>query len=175
MLTITANNLWVGRTKNISKEEILLDIYSPEYPELQFVDLPGFTKTPTSGQNPEICADIEELNLPIMKNPNTIILAIHSATEDIGMSVALEYALREDVDKEGNRTIGVLTKLDKVTANSDKMRISKVLNNETKYLKYGYFGVINRSQDDIDNKDIEMSKTRETEQRVFADDCASLF
>ena len=34
----------VKNTKNVSDEEILLDFYSPKYPDLQFVDLPGFTK-----------------------------------------------------------------------------------------------------------------------------------
>ena len=31
----------VGRTKNVSEDLILLDIYSPDYPDLQFIDLPG--------------------------------------------------------------------------------------------------------------------------------------
>ena len=34
----------VKNTKNVSDEEIRLDFYSPKYPDLQFVDLPGFTK-----------------------------------------------------------------------------------------------------------------------------------
>ncbi len=36
--------LRVKNTKNVSDEEILLDFYSQKYPDLQFVDLPGFTK-----------------------------------------------------------------------------------------------------------------------------------
>ena len=135
-----------------------MDIYSPDYPDLQFIDLPGFTKTAVHNQNSNIVQQIEDLNLPIMRNPNTIILAIQSATEDIGMSTALEYALREDVDPEGQRTVGVLTKLDNLVASSDKERVSKVLSNETKPLKYGYFGVVNRSQDSID-KGIGMGQT----------------
>ena len=34
----------VKNTKNVSDEEILLDFYSSKYPDLQFIDLPGFTK-----------------------------------------------------------------------------------------------------------------------------------
>ncbi len=34
----------VKNTKNVSEEEILLDFYSSKYPDLQFIDLPGFTK-----------------------------------------------------------------------------------------------------------------------------------
>ena len=103
-----------------------------------------------------------------MQNPNTIILAIQSATEDIAMSTALEYALREDVDPEGERTVGVLTKLDNVVASSDKDAVSRILKNQTKPLKYGYFGVVNRSQDSID-RGIGMDQTRSTEDTVFND------
>ena len=82
------------------------------------------------------------------------------------MSTALEYALRDNVDPEGK---GVLTKLDNLTASSDKERVSKVLGNETKPLKsYGYFGVVNRSQDSID-KGIGMKQTRNVEEKVFED------
>ncbi len=41
----------VRNTKNVSEEEILLDFYSSKYPDLQFVDLPGFTKVRLSKGN----------------------------------------------------------------------------------------------------------------------------
>ena len=44
----------------------------------------------------------------------------------------------------------------------------KVLSNKTKPLKYGYFGVVNRSQDSID-KGIGMGQTKNTEQKIFDD------
>ena len=158
----------VGKTKNISNNPILLDIYSPDYPDLQFIDLPGFTKTCVQDQPSDICEQIEKLNVPILQNPNTIILAIQSATEDIGMSTALEYALRDDIDPEGARTIGVLTKLDNLVATTDKERVARVLSNKTKPLKYGYFGVVNRSQDSIDRGD-NMNQTKKKEMEVFSD------
>ena len=80
-----------------------------------------------------------------MKQENTIILAIQDATQDIGTSTALEKALAEDVDPRGEKTIGVLTKLDNLMADSDKMSVVRVLKNETKPLStFGYFGVVNR-------------------------------
>jgi len=89
MKLIIALKKRVGTTKDMSDYEILLDIYSPDYPDLQFIDLPGFTKTAVHNQNSNIVQQIEDLNLPIMRNPNTIILAIQSATEDIGMSTGM--------------------------------------------------------------------------------------
>ena len=116
----------VGNSKNVSDKAIVLDIYSPDYPDLQFTDLPGFTRTTVMGQSGDICQQIEDLNIPIIQRDNTIILAIQDATQDIAMSTALEMALREDVDPDGRRTVGVLTKLDNLTAPTDKERVVKV-------------------------------------------------
>ena len=82
------------QTKNISKEEIHLDIFSPNYPgDLQFIDLPGFTKCPVKNQDDDIEQQIEDLNFSYMKEDNTIMLAIHDATQDIANSYAMKYAL----------------------------------------------------------------------------------
>jgi hypothetical protein len=40
----TRTSCRVKNTKNVSEEEIHLDFYSSKYPDLQFIDLPGFTK-----------------------------------------------------------------------------------------------------------------------------------
>ena len=102
------------------------------------MDLPGFTKTSVANQSADICQQIENLNIPIMQNPNTIILAIHDATQDIANSSALQMALREDVDPNGERTVCVLTKLDNLVANSDKDKVVKkaVLSIESTLWKY---------------------------------------
>lgn len=158
----------VGDTKNVSDEPIILDIYSPDYPDLQFTDLPGFTRTTVMGQSGDICQQIEDLNIPIIKRDNTFILAIQDASQDIGMSTALEVALRDDIDPEGRRTVGVLTKMDNLIATTDKERIVRIIKNQTKPLAKGYFGVVNRSQDSIDNQ-IDVDQTGDIENRVIQD------
>ena len=77
--------------KNISDQEIHLDIFSPKYPDLQFVDLPGFTKTPVAGQDHDIERQILELNKKYLEDENTIILAIHNSSIDLANSDALKY------------------------------------------------------------------------------------
>ena len=52
-----------GNSKSVSNVEICIDIYSPNYPDLQFVDLPGFTKTPVQDQPDDIEKQILEMNL----------------------------------------------------------------------------------------------------------------
>ena len=102
--------------------------------------------------------------LKYMKDPKSIILAISDGTQDIGASEALKYAEQDDVDPKGERTIGVLTKLDKLEPGSDTRRAINYLENKTKPLSLGYVGVVNRSQSQIDqNVDIETAKKSEAE------------
>jgi dynamin 1-like protein len=151
----------VGLLKNISDDEILLDIYSPNYPDLQLVDLPGITRTTVDGQDSNTVEKILALNMKYMKDPNTIILAIQDGNHDIANSEALTHALKEGVDPEGKRTVGVLTKLDLLHSAADRERVANVLENKTKRLELGYFGVVSRSQDDFQTN--SQQSTREEE------------
>ncbi|RWS19069.1 Dynamin-1-like protein, partial [Leptotrombidium deliense] len=61
--------------------------------------------------------------------------------------------IARDVDPDGERTIGVLTKLDLMDKGTNARDI---LDNKVVPLKRGYIGVVNRSQSDIaKNKDIK--------------------
>ena len=104
--------------------------------------------------------------LKYMRDPNSIILAINDSTQDIGASEALKYAEMEDIDPRGERTIGVLTKLDKLEPGSDTRRAVKYLANETKPLSLGYIGVVNRSQKQID-RNVDIEAALQTEQDVI--------
>ena len=103
---------------------------------------------------------ISQLNLKYMKDPNTFILAIQDATQDIGTSEALNNALSKGVDPQGKRTVGVLTKLDLLQLPSERKRVARVLENKTKRLELGYFGVVSRSENGGDE---EIRKYEETE------------
>ena len=78
---------------------------------------------------------------------NTIILAVTPANQDLANSDALKLA--REVDKVGDRTIGVITKLDLMDKGTDAL---SVLQNKVLPLKKGYIGVVNRSQDDINHR-----------------------
>ena len=65
-------------------------------------------------------------------------------TQDLVNSDGLKLA--RSVDPEGERTIGVLTKVDIMDAGTDCMDI---LHNKVVPLRRGYVAVVNRSQKDI--------------------------
>eukprot|EP00092_Neocalanus_flemingeri_P034950 GFUD01038029.1.p1 GENE.GFUD01038029.1~~GFUD01038029.1.p1 ORF type:complete len:778 (-),score=179.11 GFUD01038029.1:280-2613(-) len=146
-----------GSNKGISRKPINLRIYSPHVLNLTLVDLPGLTKVAVGDQPEDIEYQIREMLMEYITHDNTIILAVTPANQDLANSDALKLA--RFVDKEGNRTIGVITKLDLMDDGTDARDIFE---NKLLPLKKGYIGVVNRSQRDIDNnKDIRKALASE--------------
>lgn len=63
----------------------------------------------TGDQPPDIESKIRDMIMQFISKPNAIVLAVQSATQDLATSDALKLA--KEVDPEGHRTVGVLTKL----------------------------------------------------------------
>ncbi|CAM9381064.1 unnamed protein product [Ascophyllum nodosum] len=135
-----------GSNKGISPKSINLRIYSPYVLNLTMVDLPGITKVATGDQPANIEEHIRSMCMQYIKNPNAIILSVTPANTDLANSDALKMA--RDVDPKGDRTVGVLTKIDLMDPGTDA---ADMLDNRVVPLKRGYVGVINRGQKGIDD------------------------
>ncbi|XP_064463925.1 dynamin-like isoform X6 [Ornithodoros turicata] len=150
-----------GSNKGISNVPINLRVYSPHVLNLTLVDLPGLTKVPVGDQPADIENLIREMILGFIRKENCLILAVTSANQDLATSDALKLA--KEVDPEGLRTIGVITKLDLMDEGTDAREI---LENKLLPLRRGYVGVVNRSQKDIEGrKDIKAAL--EAERKFF--------
>ena len=77
---------------------------------LTLVDLPGVTRVPVGDQPRDIEKQIRDMLLKYISKPGAIILAVTAANVDLANSDGLKLA--REVDPEGTRTIGVLTKVD---------------------------------------------------------------
>ncbi|CAN9500635.1 unnamed protein product [Ophioblennius macclurei] len=140
-------NRLTGSNKAISPVPIRLRIYSPHVLDLTLVDLPGITKVPVGDQPADIEYQIRDMIMQYICKENCLILAVTPANMDLANSDALKLA--KDVDPQGQRTIGVITKLDLMDDGTDARNI---LENRLLPLRRGYIGVVNRSQKDIDGK-----------------------
>ncbi|XP_017311333.1 dynamin 3a isoform X2 [Ictalurus punctatus] len=136
-----------GANKGISSIPINLRVYSPNVLNLTLVDLPGITKVPVGDQPPDIEYQIRDMIMQYICRENCLILAVTPANMDLANSDALKLA--KDVDPQGQRTIGVITKLDLMDDGTDAR---DVLENRVLPLRRGYIGVVNRSQKDIEGK-----------------------
>nr|KYP58705.1 Dynamin-related protein 5A [Cajanus cajan] len=150
-----------GRTKQISSVPIHLSIYSPNVVNLTLIDLPGLTKVAVEGQPDSIVKDIEDMVRSYIEKPNCIILAISPANQDLATSDAIKIS--REVDPTGDRTIGVLTKIDLMDKGTDAVDI---LEGRAYRLKFPWIGVVNRSQADI-NKNVDMIAARRREREYF--------
>ncbi|KAJ7508835.1 Dynamin central region-domain-containing protein [Mycena galericulata] len=148
-----------GKNAGISPSPINLRIYSPRVLTLTLVDLPGLTKVPVGDQPRDIEIQIRNMLMTYIKSPTCIILAVTAANQDLANSEALKMA--REVDPEGLRTIGVLTKIDLMDAGTDVVHI---LAGRVVPLWLGYVPVVSRGQKDIDtNKPISYALDKERE------------
>lgn len=141
---VRETDLKTGKNAGISSVPINLRIYSPHVLTLTLVDLPGLTKVPVGDQPKDIEIQIKEMILKFITKPNAIILSVTAANTDLANSDGLKLA--REVDPEGSRTIGVLTKIDLMDQGTD---VIDILAGRVIPLRYGYVPVINRSQKDI--------------------------
>uniref|UniRef100_A0AAX7U208 Interferon-induced GTP-binding protein Mx n=1 Tax=Astatotilapia calliptera TaxID=8154 RepID=A0AAX7U208_ASTCA len=150
-----------GANKGISPVPINLRVYSPNVLNLTLIDLPGITKVPVGDQPADIEQQIRDMIMQFITRESCLILAVTPANTDLANSDALKLA--KDVDPQGLRTIGVITKLDLMDEGTDAR---DVLENKLLPLRRGYIGVVNRSQKDIDGrKDIKAAL--EAERKFF--------
>ncbi|XP_062238226.1 dynamin-1-like protein isoform X1 [Platichthys flesus] len=136
-----------GENKGISPEPIYLKIFSPKVLNLTLVDLPGITKVPVGDQPEDIEAQVQEMILSFISNPNSLILSVSPANSDLATSDALKLA--REVDPDGRRTLLVVSKLDLMDAGTDAL---EVLLGRVIPVKLGIIGVVNRSQHDINTQ-----------------------
>uniref|UniRef100_A0A665VP39 Interferon-induced GTP-binding protein Mx n=1 Tax=Echeneis naucrates TaxID=173247 RepID=A0A665VP39_ECHNA len=136
-----------GSNKGISPIPINLRVYSPHVLNLTLIDLPGMTKVAVGDQPADIEHQIRDMLMQFITKESCLILAVTPANTDLANSDALKIA--KEVDPQGLRTIGVITKLDLMDEGTDA---KDILENKLLPLRRGYIGVVNRSQKDIDGK-----------------------
>ncbi|EAN82315.1 dynamin, putative, partial [Trypanosoma cruzi] len=145
----------------ISERPINLKVYSKNVLNLTLVDLPGLVMNAVGDQPKDIDRQIKEMVTRYVAPVNTIILAISPANTDLATSSSLRLA--KQLDPEGIRTVGVLTKLDLMDRGTDAL---DALTGKLVSLRHGFVGVVNRSQQDI-NDSKGMLAAREDERAFF--------
>lgn len=133
--TLTDLNLAVPAEQCVTDDPIQLTIHSPNVPDLSLIDLPGYIQVVGRDQPAELKQRISDLCDKYIQPPN-VILAISAADVDLANSTALRASRR--VDPRGERTIGVITKMDLV----EPQRGVEMLSDKKYPLRLGYVGVV---------------------------------
>jgi len=133
---------------NVSTEEMVIKIQSPNVANLTLIDLPGIINVALDGQDTNIKQIIRNMINKYASNPNTIILSVMPSRVDLEVDQALEIV--KELDPNNERSIGILTKPDLMSDQTDisNYLIGNISNNLK--LKYGYYTIKNKiSEDDI--------------------------
>ena len=128
-------NMAVPAEDWISDEPIAISIYSPKVPDLTLVDLPGYIQVTNRSQPPVLRDKIRALCERYIQRDN-LILAVCAADVDLANAEALKASRIHD--PLGERTIGVITKLDLVSPDL----AAGLIDNKDYPLMLGYVGVV---------------------------------
>eukprot|EP00758_Cryptobia_borreli_P001665 Tbor_TRINITY_DN2429_c0_g1::TRINITY_DN2429_c0_g1_i1::g.2615::m.2615/K17065/DNM1L; dynamin 1-like protein len=146
-------------SNGVSSTPINLKIFSPNVLTLTLVDLPGLVMNATGDQPKDIDRQIEEMVTTYVQPSNTIMLAVSPGNADLATSAAIRLAKK--IDPKGERTIGVLTKIDLMDRGTNAL---EMLEGKTIDIRMGFIGVVNRCQADInENKNIIAARKSERE------------
>ncbi|WFC99786.1 mitochondrial dynamin GTPase Msp1 [Malassezia yamatoensis] len=150
-------NMAVSREECVSDKPIELHIHSPHVPDLSLIDLPGYVQLSSMDQPEELREKIALLCNKYIQEPN-IILAVCAADVDLANSPALRASRK--VDPLGRRTIGVITKMDLVPAETG----AGILNNNKYPLSLGYIGVICRAPEPVNHSVFSLKRSSVVQQ-----------
>ena len=100
-----------------SDREIILNLYSNDFPDLTLLDLPGIIRARGPNDPKDICKTCESIVRSKIKNQDAIILAVLNARE--GIRGAAEGIRLVQEEKAEERTLAVLTCIDRCDASDE--------------------------------------------------------
>ena len=134
----------------ITKEPLTVKIFSQNVLTITLIDLPGLIINPDKsiGQDDNLVKDIDQLVCDSIKDSMCLILAVASLGGAADLASSKAFNMARTVDPNGERTIGILTHLDMISEGHDALDFLIGRNHK---LARGYYGLVNRSQADIDS------------------------
>lgn len=132
-----------------ARDVLSITIEGPSRPQLTLVDIPGLIANATRGVTEADVKMVAEITDHYISQPRTICLAVISATNDHANQPILTRVRK--YDPEGDRTLGIITKPDRLSAGSgsEKAFIS-LARNEDVFFKLGWHVLKNRTFEDQD-------------------------
>ncbi|KAI0376730.1 P-loop containing nucleoside triphosphate hydrolase protein [Hypomontagnella monticulosa] len=148
-------------SKIFSTDVLRIESTSPSAPNLTLVDLPGLFGASDKNQSDDDATLVQELVVSYMRQRRSIILAVVAGDNPFANQPVTKFA--RDIDPSGLRTLGLITKPDKIDMGSESERYYvELAQNLNVKLRLGWHVLRNRSHataaDTIEERD-----ERETE------------
>lgn len=144
-----------------SRDVLVLEIAGPSQEHFSVIDVPGTFKRTTQGvTTKEDIALVDQMVREYMSNPRSVMLMVVPCNADIATQEIVEQA--EDLDPEGNRTLGVLTKPDLVD-NGAEDAVVDLIEGRRQGLKLGWHLLRNPGQAEL----LDGSRSRNAIEKEF--------
>ena len=128
-----------------AKDVLSIVIEGPQRPQLTLVDIPGLIQTDTKGTSDTDVQMVADITDQYISQARTICLAVVSAAYDHANQKILAKVRDKNVDPKGQRTLGIITKLDKLDKDSgSEAKYLELARNEDIFLELGWHVVKNR-------------------------------
>jgi len=137
-----------GRLK-FSRNLVVVSIRGRECKNLTIVDLPGLIFATESARDQKYIQLVQNLVEDQIRKPNTLIAACVSAKDD--MENQIINTLVRKYDPNGQRTIGIITKIDTIEEGLEDKWL-EIVENQRYELKLGYCLVKNPNQRELNSK-----------------------
>lgn len=148
------------RSKAFAMDVLSVEIEGPSRPQLTLVDIPGLINTNTKGITKADVEVVGEITDQYIKQPRTICLAVVSAASDPANQKILTKV--REVDPDGDRTLGIITKPDRLPSGSgSENAYIELAKNHNVFFKLGWHVLKNRTfeERDFDLVERNMSET----------------
>lgn len=138
------------REKPFYRDVLQVEVCDPTWPPLTLVDLPGLIHGPNDGQDKRDIKIAEDITKIYMKKSKTIILAVVSAASNAATQKVLTLA--KTYDPTGERTMGIITKPDKLEGSHAEAEWTRIAKNKSDFYKFGHgwHVVRNRGVEEMD-------------------------
>ena len=130
-----------------SDDLLSIELCGPDKQNLSIIDIPGIFRTPTEGVTTvHDMALVRRIMNRHIKDERTIILAVIPSNTDIATQEILSIA--KELDPNGLRTLGVLTKPDLIDKGGEE-NVMSLVEGKRNQLRLGYCIVRNRGQSEL--------------------------
>ena len=159
-----SNRQTEGGKSTFSEDVLRIEVCGPEQEHFSVVDVPGIFRKTTEGLTTTADKDmVKSMVRRYMENPRSVMLTVVPANVDITLQKILSMA--EEVDEDGHRTLGVLTKPDLVDIGAEAS-VMEMIRGDKHKLNLGWCLVRNLGQRHLQDPNADRSAI---ERRFFND------
>ena len=151
------------KPRAFARDVLSIEIEGPSRPQLTLVDIPGLIQTDTKGVTKADVDLVGEITDQYITQPRTICLAVVSGANDYANQKILTKV--REVDPEGDRTLGIITKPDRLVSGSgSESAFIELAQNQDIHFKLGWHVLKNRK---FDERDFSLMERNAAEERYF--------